>query len=235
MRYVVSQLVCIFALQALPIVGCTEVTDPTTAPLILNVLSMNEPLVWGGPIEGAQLCQTETANCDRTSPTGRARIELPIGEETSFTLVADGHQSSLVPVVMPASGMQDDFPVRTDKYMEAQLERVMADYPMTDTGAVRVYVFPTFAGATFELEEPVGTAFYADDQGWWNLDRTETTNVGLGGFVDVPPGDEYEIRVGGTAKDCTAWWGWPGDDGNSVTFPIRENYLTYVSLLCPRP
>lgn len=234
MRRMVSAFLWVLGFQIAATSGCNEVTFSNTAPLTLSVRSLDEP---GGDVvllEGAQLCQTKTAKCDDTNETGVATIELPIGEETSFTLEAKDHVSYLVPVIVSHGGQRDTFDMRTRNYAEADFGRLMTNYPMVGTGAILALRFGNEDGAraTFELEGAAGVPFYADEDGWWSLDLTETTKSGRGGFVEVPPGDRHTIRAGGTAQDCSAWWGWPGEDENSYRFPVRENYLTLVSLLC---
>ncbi|MBW2510076.1 MAG: hypothetical protein JRE81_15710 [Deltaproteobacteria bacterium] len=207
-------------------------TDPDTAPLRLIVKSIDEPLAEGGLLEGAEICQTDnTANCERTDETGEVIIELPIGE-TSFTMEANGHVPYLVPVMMPH--LHDfDLVMRTDGYLEAEFAHLMSDYPMVGTGAIVVSRYQYAAGATFELEstEALGP-FYAGEDGWWSFDLTATIGNGRAGFVEVPPGDRHTIRAGGTAEDCSAWWGWPGEDENSFHVPVLANHLTYFVLLC---
>ncbi len=115
--------------------ACNEVTFSNTAPLRLDVKSLHEPKAEPVPLEGAQLCQTNTVNCDLADETGEATIELPIGEETSFTVVAEGHVPYLVPVVLfGPHGQEDDFIMRTLAYVEADFGRIETDYPMVGTG-----------------------------------------------------------------------------------------------------
>ena len=109
----------VVALLALPIQGCTEVTTPTTAPFALTVFSVDEA---GGArviLVGAQLCETGTRNCAPSNEDGRASIPLPIAEETSVTLVKDGHASYLFPVFLRPFGDNWDgpFDMATDGYI----------------------------------------------------------------------------------------------------------------------
>lgn len=235
MRPATSALLAATLLQATAVGGCNDVSPSEVGPLTLSVSSKSEPL--GGksvPLEDARFCETGTPNCDWTDADGRAVIELQVGEQTSFTLVADRHMSHLVPFVMPSVvGYSDVQVMSTDDYMVTQFERLTTAYPMRGTGAIIIARFPYAAGATFELKDATGRRFYTDDEGWWSLDLEETTSDGRGGFVEITPGGPYEVVFGGSAEGCTPIWGWPGDARNSFRFPVLENYMTVVSLLCP--
>jgi len=187
---------------------------------------------------GAQLCETDTRNCAPSNEDGRASIPLPIAEETSVTLVKDGHASYLFPVFLRPFGDNWDgpFDMATDGYMVAQFDRVDSRYPMLGTGSIEVAVFPgpDLEGTTFELVGATGEPFYWDEESWWTL-GLKTTSSGGGGFVEVTPGDQYQVRVGGTADKCTPVWGWAGDDVFSFRFPLREGYMTRVQLQCFKP
>ena len=64
--------------------------------------------------------------------------------------------------------------------------------------------------------------------------RTATTSLGIGGFTEVTPG-EVQVKAGGTADRCIPRLsdGWPGDDMNTITLPVREGYVTHGILDCP--
>lgn len=232
MTRVVARFLWVLAFEATAIGGCNEVTSSNTAPLTLYVFSVNEFMGELVPLEGAHLCQTNTDNCDPSDETGEATIELPIDEDTSFTVVADGHVSALVPVIMPTPFDKEELTLRTNDLMEGRLGRLMVDYPMVDTGAILATRYPYSERATFELESATAVRFYEDEEGWWSLELTATTHVGRGGFVEVPLGDRHTIVAGGTARGCSALWGWPGEEENSYSLPVHAGYLTYLTLLC---
>jgi hypothetical protein len=191
-------------------------------------------------LQDVQLCQTDTAICALSNNEGQVSIELPIGVETSVTLKKDGYASNLVPVVIPSQqGLQETFTMGTDREMVAQFGRLGFKYPMLGgTGAVAVWVFPSIAGATFELVNATGNAYYVHESWEWRPppDLTATTYRGGGGFVEVPPGDAFLVNLGGTAAGCgDATWGWLGEDPDSFRFPVREGYITVVSVRCPLP
>jgi hypothetical protein len=229
-------LLTAIALLVLP--GCNEVTAATTGPLILSITSVDEPLGERVPLEGALLCETDTSNCARSRADGQARIELPIGEETSITLEKDGYPSYLVPVLI-SERFDNPFEMYSDQHMVVQFDRVMSDYPMRGTGTILIVLVPNSEGATFELVNATGERFYTDEGGLWSLDLTETREgryrQDSGGFVNVTPGDEYWVRFGGSAQNCTTSWGWPGDDQNRFRVPVREGYVSNLRVVCPQP
>jgi hypothetical protein len=220
--------------------GCTEVTAPTTAPLILSVTSVDAPLGEQVPLGGAQLCETDTVNCAPSRADGRVSIELPIGEETTITLEKDLYASYLVPVVIPSDqGVDNPFEMYTDEHMVLQFDRVMSDYPMRGAGTILIVLFPNFEGATFELVNATGKPFYTDVEELWSTELTATrkgrSRQDSGGFVDVTPGDEYWVRFGGTAESCSTSWGWPGDAQNRFPVPVRAGYVSNLRVVCPLP
>jgi len=226
----------VFALPAFLIGGCTEVTTPTTAPLTFAVAGKateDGPLV---ALEGAQLCETGTANCEVSDARGEVTIDLPIGEESSYTLEREGYASYLVAYVMPADGYHGGtFEMAQNQLMVARHRSVNSPYPMISTGTILFGLASPFPGATFELVDATGEPFYVDEEINWRLDLTATTSYGWGGFVEVPPGDEFQIKLGGKADSCTPLWAWPGDVANTVIFPVLERYVTIASANCAPP
>jgi hypothetical protein len=225
----------VFALWVFPIVGCTEVTGPTTAPFTLIVRSFDPQ---GTPIllQGAELCETDnTSNCETTDAVGRAVIQLPFDQEVSFTVTKEGYASDLIAVVIPPDGWSNQLlTLHLVQWAEDQHARVESPYPMEGTGTISMELPEGFAGATFELIEAKGKAFYWDEQSNWSLDLTETTSAGKGGFSEVTPG-VFHVEFGGTAESCESLWGWPGDLEKSIRYPVREGYMTIAAASCPHP
>ena len=233
-----ARFLAILALHVL--LGCSEVGPATMAPLILNITSLDEPLGEQVALAGALLCESDTTNCKLSRANGQVTIQLPIGEETSITLVADEHAKYLVPVLVPtAAGWDNPFEMYSDEHMVAQFKRLMSPYPMVGTAAIVILVFPSREGASFELVNATGKPFYTDEQGLWSTELNETTEGHgrsvVGGFVDVPPGGEYWVQFGGTAQSCSTSWGWPGDDQNRFKVPVRAGYVSRLSVICPLP
>jgi hypothetical protein len=223
----------VFVLLLVPVPGCTEVIEPT-APLRLRVSAFSAPDDPGVLLEGVRLCQTDTANCALSDATGWVEIELPIDKETSFTLAKEGYASFLFGEFLGENGAQHQFRMNTDRFHADLHDRVMSPYPMRFTGTVVLEINPPFAEATFDLADATGNAFYYDEEGWWSNDLTATTVWGWGGFTEVSRG-EHQVDLGGTARHCVSSLGWPGDVANSVRFPVREGYTSWVSLICPLP
>ena len=109
-----------------------------------------------------------------------------------------------------------------------------SQYPPTITGSVFLTVNPRNPGATLDLVDASGTAFYEEEFGVPSLELEATTDAGTAGFVDVPPGD-FNIQFGGWAQDCTPILGWPGNAENRIGFPIRAGFLTILTVFCAAP
>jgi hypothetical protein len=205
-----------------------------TATLSILALERTE----GGlrPVEGLQLCETDTANCAMTDADGAAAIELPVDREISYTMEKEGFIKHLRADVLAG----DEFlptPVTTDAQAAPQYELVMSPYPIQGTGSIIAQSFSDeegrqgIAGATFELIGATGKAFYTDEEGKWSVGLTATTSRGVGGFVEVSP-DEHEMRISGV-ENCQVLRGWPSDSENTIRFPVREGYHAIIRWHCP--
>jgi hypothetical protein len=232
----ITRLLCVLELL-LSLVACNEVATPTAAPLTLMVVGKDAE---DGPrveLEGARICQTGTSHCEVSDDSGVVTIQFPIGEEISWTLERAGYASYLVAYVMPDSGDQSDFEMASSRLMVARHDALLAcpHYPMIGTGDILIGLDPVvLSGATFNLVDATGEAFYVDADGIWRPDLAATTSRGLGGFCEVPPGNVFEVELGGTAQNCLPGWGWPSTARNAVRFPVQENYVTWVAMDCPR-
>jgi len=230
MRWLAT-LLSTFALLALAIVGCSQVSRET-APLSLSVKGFDEQTGSQVPLVDVRLCETGTANCVMTNASGEATLHLPADTETSYTLEKERWASYLVGEVIPANGEEYGFEMGAEQFFVDQHERVMSPYPMRGTGTITLW--SGFAGATFELFGATGTAYYVHEQGDWRLDLTTTTSRGEGGFTEVGPGD-FQVSLGGTAERCVPNQGWPGDDANSIRLPVLEGHISVASVTCPLP
>ena len=80
----------VFALWVFPIVGCNPVTTPPETALLRLVVNGGNTVdgewVPHGPLEGAELCDTDTGKCELSDARGKVEIELPVGSEVSYTL-----------------------------------------------------------------------------------------------------------------------------------------------------
>jgi hypothetical protein len=172
-----------------------------------------------------------------TDADGNAAIELPVNREVSYTMEKEGFVKHLRADVL-AGDEYRPLTMSTDAQIAAQYERVMSPYPMEGTGTILAQSFRDvlgvlpIAGPTFELVGAAGKAYYADEEGNWSLDLTATTSAGVGGFVEVSPG-EHELRISGTVGNCQVLRGWPSDSENTMRFPVREGYLTVTRWYCP--
>jgi hypothetical protein len=194
-----------------------------------------------GPLEDAEVCQTDTTNCVISDAGGLARLELPVNEDVSFTVKKDGYQPVLEVDVTDGDygSSRDTHVVWPDELQALWYQSAMVEYPPRGVGTVWVGLVPPLADATFELIGAEGKAFYNEESMTKigltaNLDLEATTSAGTGGFFEVPPG-EYQIELGGTASGCGPWRAWPGDTENRVRFLVRDGAITVLSVDCRTP
>jgi hypothetical protein len=191
-----------------------------------------------GPLEGVQLCETDTTNCAMTDDGGNAAVDLPVDREISYTLHKPGYVPHLRADVLSVDGSYVPTSMSTDANTSSQYERVMSPYPMQGTGSIVAQAFSDelgirpIAGATFELISAAGKAHYGDDDGNWSLNLSATTTQGSGGFTEVSPG-EHEMAISGAVENCQVLRGWPSDSGNTMRVPVREGHHTISRWFCP--
>jgi len=87
-------------------------------------------------------------------------------------------------------------------------------------------------GIKFELSPMTGVGpMYGKDVSFlFDTVPTETSNLGVGAFVNVEPGS-YTITYK-TSKTCTPPAAWKSDVPNSVRVTARAGWLTYVFMGC---
>ena len=197
-------------------------------------------------LAGIRVCEAATTNCGVSDGLVPVELQLPANREISYTQEKDGYDPVLRSDVM-SPGVTIVIPVITPAARIAeQYKGLMSPYPPEGTGAVYVLVWGSAAGApipnaTVELIDGTGEEkrFYTDDEGVWSSDLTATTaracgeNLcgGVGGFVEVAPG-EAQVRIGGAAKDCEVFRGWPGDEENTIRMAVQEGFTTSARVLC---
>jgi hypothetical protein len=222
-----------------PVGGCAEVTGPPpgTAPVRIIV---NPWLGLPVGLDDVELCETGTTNCVTTDANGNATLWLPVGE-TSFTRRKEGYGSYLIPLVNPADGSSHESAMGSEATLESLHEDVMSPYPLGNMGRISCAVLPGFEGATFDLFDATGKLMakrYYTDEGstpTWRLDLTATTTTGSGGFLEVSPGDDYQVQFGGTADDCVHLVAWPGHFvSNTIRFPVRAGHITQITAGCSK-
>jgi hypothetical protein len=203
---------------------------------------------WGGlgllePLEGVKICATDTDDCVWTNDEGRAVVQIPIDQEFSLTWDKDGYQPLLLPHFQP-QGLQlfPEIGMGREERFAGLPQLALSPYPMEGTGSLLVFPLDSrfslissgcagVAGRTFELSNAQGKAFYYDEEGNWDANLAATSCWGWGGFTEVPPG-EVQIEIGCNAKNCEAFYGWPGTVDNSVRMPVRAGYVTHVRVDC---
>lgn len=242
---VMVRLSLAFTLLLLSNEGCNDVTVATTGALTLFIGNRPAPEQELIALEGVRLCETDTPNCKLSDTRGRATIELPLNQKYSYTLEKAEYASYHVADIVPSSaalGYGYSWHLASNEQMASRHDSVMSFYPMRGTGTILIQVNPQFAGATFELIDATGKAFYADDDEdrTWRTDLAATTSTGIGGFTEVSPG-EFKIKVGGSAQDCVTdrpegfGLGWPSDEPDTIIVPVRAGYINRASVRCPFP
>lgn len=192
------------------------------------------------PLEGVEICETDTDNCVLTDAEGSATLQVPRDEQFSMTFEKEGYQSELVAFLLSEEPPVFINGLGTVERMEFLHGLVGSPYPMEGTGDILVAWAGALPGATFVLVEPAtGKSFYYNEEGNWDADLTATTTYPLGpkgGFTEVSPGEAGVVAfgVGGTASACVRLNGWPGGFG-STKVPIRAGYLSEVILTCDLP
>jgi len=191
------------------------------------------------PLEGAEICETDTDNCVMTDADGAATLQAPLNQETSVTVEKEGYQSELL-----AALLSDEPPVYTNglgtvERYESLHGLVGSPYPMEGTGDIIASwaSLGPFPGATLDLNDATAVGFYYDEEGNWDADLMATTTYALGpkgGFSEVSPG-VVQVEFGGTAEGCVPLTGWPGDVDNSVRLPVRAGYSSEFVVSCDTP
>jgi hypothetical protein len=226
-----GRLLSALALLGVSAVGCSDGGALGTAPIVATVSSWDQGAEARVPLGGVQLCETNTTNCTVTYTSGLGVIQVPVGQEISYTLEKEGYASYLYADIVPQDGSQPTFVMLTDELLAKQHARVMSLYPLEDKGEIAIELHPPFAGATFKLVDAAGKAYYVDEEPSWNADLTATTALGRGGFVEVSAG-VFQIELGGTAQDCVPRLAWPSDAENSIEIPVQAGYRTFATVLC---
>jgi hypothetical protein len=189
----------------------------------------------GPGLEGVEVCEDGTDNCELTDESGSATIMLPAGRAIGYTMTKEGHISYLVWDVTDDTfgGLSSNWPMFTESQIEEIAIHLMIDYPLQGSWLVFGAV-PFRAGATFELVGETAKSFYNDDDGVPQLDHAETTSDGRGGFVDLDEG-EHEVEFGGAATNCTPSIAWNDETPNRIRVVLRAGFHTYASMTCDTP
>ncbi|MCZ6805780.1 MAG: hypothetical protein O7F08_02410 [Deltaproteobacteria bacterium] len=242
--------VCVFALGAVPLVGCQEVVELTTIPFfIVESDSESLPDVTAPPSEGVQICQLDTDNCVTTDEMGEADLVVPSNQEVAYTFEKEGFGSRLSGDVTDPTFAGGSFTwiLYANERLEAIAAQLGTPYPLEGSIVALVSFVGTRgdegpAGATFTpvTSGTVGEAFYFDSAtGQYSLDLEATTAttstarlpLAQGGFTEVAPG-EQQFEFGGTRSNCVASWAWPGDAPNTIRIPVRDGFISYGSIVC---
>jgi hypothetical protein len=254
MGRLVLHWVCVCALVALPVGGCSDesggaagnggsggdggtggvggtggiscIDGEPTVTLLATIRDRD----LDQDLEGVRVCETDTDNCQVTNAEGRAFIELPCEQEVSYTLEKEGYVSGLWLDVTDETFQGFSLPMNSDAQVEEWSEILMLPEPWTG-GAIALIPVPRRAGVTFELVGQTAQAVYRDEEGIPDPTLTATTSTGIGNFFEVPAG-EYQVEYGGDATNCVPREAWPGDAANRTKVPVKVGFITYVGMSC---
>ncbi|MFZ1866230.1 MAG: hypothetical protein WAU39_18560 [Polyangiales bacterium] len=223
-------------------VSWTDVACGTaTVPLSVTVTEIDNFVPAGGtPLEGAELCETDTTNCDTTDADGLASIMLPANQEVSYTVTKEGYGSYLVADVTDETFSYATFwPMLSDALWEDAFEPLGATPVEGGHILLRVRAggadpLDNIAGVTYELIGETNQAFYEAVDWTASYELDATTSNGTGGFVELPAGT-YQAEFGGVATNCAPQIGWPGNAPHRLRVPVKEGYVTYSSMWCDEP
>ena len=256
----VLRWVCIFALVALPVAGCSDETtaaggtggsgtggdggtggmggDGGTGGTVELSLTTYEGDGWtiGPPFGGVEVCQTDTGNCVTSDVNGEARLLLPANQEISYTVKKDGYMSWMAGDVTDETFGDEGrpgYPMFPNQQIEDFAAANGIPYPLTG-GATSHHMNPvSTAGVTYDLVDETARGYYTDNDEARTprFDLTATTSHGFGGFLEVTPGD-HQVEFGGAATNCTVALAWPGDAPNRVKVPVKVGFFTLASMNC---
>jgi len=217
--------------------GCNPVDD-SPQPLSLQVTENDREGNNVRVLEGVEVCEGDTANCEVTDANGEVAMRLPVGDEFFLTLDKDGYEATLWVDVNDDRfiGVRRQATMWRDETAADWYQVGMQQYPPTGVGTIWVTVFPYVEGYTLDLVDATGTRFYMERTEEHpfhpNFELEATSSLGRGGFFEVVSG-EFQIELGGTVGDCFPDRAWPGDAANRFRFPVREGFVTFVRILCP--
>lgn len=210
---------------------------PGTVPLIVIVFETNSISITdlGAGLEGVSVCEDGTGNCELTDDSGSATIMLPADRAIGYTMTKEGYISYLVSDVTDETftGLSTNWPMFTESQIEEIAANLVIEYPLQGSW-LALATFPRLAGATFDLVGETAKSYYNDESGVGQLDLTETTSVGTGGFLELSEG-EHEVEFGGATANCTPAIAPDSDTANRITVTLRAGYTTYASMNCETP
>ncbi len=205
------------------VVGAAEVLGPTD------------------PIEGAEVCQDGTDNCAMTDVDGEATLQIPGNLEFAYAVTPPSDFFPLLsPQVsdsnIPLSPTHTVFGVSNLELLAALLE---TEWPPT-TGLLGLGAwnnpFPDqvgIPGVSLELIEGTGVSYYFNESDVPDKTLTETTDSGLGGFIEASEGTlEVGVTFAGANLCERPYNAWPGAEANQFRFPSRAGFLTAVAIWC---
>lgn len=84
---------------------------------------------------------------------------------------------------------------------------------------------------SLELIAGTGVSYYFNESDLPDKMSTETTDSGLGGFIEASEGT-LEVGLSGTQNCERPYNAWPGAEPNQFRFPSRAGFLSAVAIWC---
>ena len=204
----------------------------TLTATVTEAPSLDADMFTGPPLEGVELCETDTTNCATTGADGTASIMIAASQEFSFTLSKEGYAPYLAGDVSDVPVLSvGNYPMISDALMEAESERLTFEWPSNTTGLVGLAVFPLRAGVMWEIDDEGAIGYYHDADGVAQTDLTATTDSGRGGFYEASEGVR-EVDFGGAIPTCTVRTAWPTETVNRIRVPVQAGHISFGSMDC---
>jgi len=222
------------------VLGCGE-PGPDTASSRVVVTAVVTDSISFEPLEAVDICAVDEAGdslgCTVSEADGAVSLSLPPHTRVQVRFDVEGYY--------PVAGFFET----EDTDIEASLE---ARIPSLAT----ISLIELLAGVeleegtghlmfeAWEEEQVLGAAgvevalapqpasshqFYATEDGGLDGDTTTTSSAGLGGIVNLPPGD-YDVTYA-TSRSCVVNWGWATDAATALA-RIEADRISFLAQLC---
>lgn len=199
-----------------------------------------------------EICLDDRSRCTTSDRAGRFVIDgLEPEREIVLTFRRDGFVPTLMALVTPrwSSTLGILYLPHGDGFLDsynAALHR--AGRPELDRGAssngLPAVIFSVLNGFSWRihvhLEPDRGSDPFYQVDGRLELEIPEGQFAVLGGYLNVPPGEDYELVFEDPDGECRFYprgtGGWPSKSGraNAIRVPVRESFLNYESVAdCP--
>lgn len=221
--------------------GASEPPEPEITVSLRSVLISFE--VQTVPLEGVQVCpMVVDLPCVSSDAKGRVVID---GVPANTELALSYRREDLYPGVRmfrteTSNPLEAAFllPLRStveDRFGQAGLspdpERGAVLYDAYSNPASPGGIAPRAEGVSAILSPPSGTAFFLNEDTDIEVEPLGTSAAGLGGFMNVDPGEvslKFEATEGRSCSLFPGGFAWPGETEDSVRALIVPGALTFA-------